>query len=452
MAESSESESEFEGFELRDVEEAEQRYLSKLIELDDLDSDIDISDVSDVEDEVNNDSESSDDETVLADLARWTENVRPTRIKDFTGPTPGPTSTMDEDKIEYDFFNLIWPEIIFEEIAKETNAYASKCIETRLNASWYDTNAGEMKAFFGAMIILGVLLAPAQDMYWLKDRMFHLSCIETKFSRTRFENIQRYLHTADTSTNPPRDQIGHDKLAHVRPLLDKIKGTVRDEYNGHREVAIDEAMVGFSGRLGFKQYVPLKPTKRGIKIWVRADPHNGYINDFQVYTGKVRGAPEKDLGARVVLDLMGPLFGLGHHVYCDSFFTSPDLFLRLWKEDTYACGTVRMNRKGLPQGLDKIKLKEQGQSIVRQKGDLTVSVWRDKKNITLLSTNCSSGQAEQVSRKQKDGSTKEVPCPLVVKLYNMYMNGVDHADQLRSTYNTARKSLKWWKYLLFFFI
>jgi hypothetical protein len=34
----------------------------------------------------------------------------------------------------------------------------------------------------------------------------------------------------------------------------------------------------------------------------------------------------------------------------------------------------------------------------------------------------------------------------------MYMNGVDHADQLRSTYNTARKSLKWWKYLFFFLL
>jgi hypothetical protein len=45
-----------------------------------------------------------------------------------------------------------------------------------------------------------------------------------------------------------------------------------NEYNPHREVSIDEAMIGFSGRLGFKQYVPLKPTKRGIKVWVRADP------------------------------------------------------------------------------------------------------------------------------------------------------------------------------------
>jgi hypothetical protein len=50
-------------------------------------------------------------------------------------------------------------------------------------------------------------------------------------------------------------------------------------------------MIGFSGRLGFKQYVPLKPTKRGIKVWVRADPHNGYVGDFQVYTGRTDNTP-----------------------------------------------------------------------------------------------------------------------------------------------------------------
>lgn len=47
-------------------------------------------------------------------------------------------------------------------------------------------------------------------------------------------------------------------------------------------------------------------------------------------------------------------------------------------------------------------------------------------------------------------TVKNVTCPMSVKLYNAYMNGVDHADQLRSTYNIARKSLKWWNYLFLY--
>lgn len=136
-------------------------------------------------------------------------------------------------------------------------------------------------------------------------------------------------------------------------------------------------------------------------------------------------------------------------VYCDSYFSSPDLFLKLWNEGTVACGTVKPNRKGMPKDLDKIKLKNQGDHIMKQKANLVVSVWRDKRKLTILSTNTNQSNQE-VQRKQKDGTVKNVMCPMSVKLYNAYMNGVDHADQLRSTYNIARKSLKWWKYLFLY--
>ncbi len=45
-------------------------------------------------------------------------------------------------------------------------------------------------------------------------------------------------------------------------------------------------MVKYKGRSALKQYVPKKPIRRGFKVWVRADNHNGFVCDFQVYTGK----------------------------------------------------------------------------------------------------------------------------------------------------------------------
>ena len=35
-----------------------------------------------------------------------------------------------------------------------------------------------------------------------------------------------------------------------------------------------------------KQYMPMKPVKRGFKVWVRADAVNGYFCDFDVYVGR----------------------------------------------------------------------------------------------------------------------------------------------------------------------
>ena len=45
-----------------------------------------------------------------------------------------------------------------------------------------------------------------------------------------------------------------------------------------------------------KQYVPLKPTKRGFKVWVRADSVTGYICDFNVYVGQETTVAEEGLG------------------------------------------------------------------------------------------------------------------------------------------------------------
>ena len=40
----------------------------------------------------------------------------------------------------------------------------------------------------------------------------------------------------------------------------------------------------------------MKPVKRGFKVWVRADSHNGYVFEFQCYTGKKGDTTEVGLG------------------------------------------------------------------------------------------------------------------------------------------------------------
>ena len=49
-----------------------------------------------------------------------------------------------------------------------------------------------------------------------------------------------------------------------------------------------------------KQYIPQKPTKRGLKVWMRADSTNGYVSEFQIYVGKEKGSVESKLGERVM--------------------------------------------------------------------------------------------------------------------------------------------------------
>lgn len=113
-------------------------------------------------------------------------------------------------------------------------------------------------------------------------------------------------------------------------------------------------MIKFQGRSSLKQYMPLKPTKRGIKVWVAADSTNGYFSRFEIYTGKNGNNTEHGLGARVVKTLTSDLKGQFHHVYFDNPFTSLSLLEDLEKDQIYACGTARKDRKGFP---DELKLK-----------------------------------------------------------------------------------------------
>ena len=49
----------------------------------------------------------------------------------------------------------------------------------------------------------------------------------------------------------------------------------------------------------------------------------------------------------------------GHHCYMDNYFSSPEFFQELYDAETFACGTVWKNRKGLPIAVSSAKLKKE---------------------------------------------------------------------------------------------
>ena len=100
-------------------------------------------------------------------------------------------------------------------------------------------------------------------------------------------------------------------------------------YEPSKEVAVDEAMIKFQCRSTLKQYMPMKPIKRGIKVWVLGDSTNGYFSRFSIYTGKGEGRVGA-LGTHVVKKLTEDLKKKNHHVFSttSSQVTSSWLILR----------------------------------------------------------------------------------------------------------------------------
>ena len=225
-----------------------------------------------------------------------------------------------------DFLNLFFPEHIYELVAEQTNLYASQKIQTKADPHWQNTSPEEIKAHFGIRLFMAIKKLPETKMYWSDDAIFGGERVKLIMPRNRFDKISQYLHANDRSKMPGRDDPDFDKLFLVRPILDVVKAKCLENYNPHKECAVDEAMIAFRGRLDFRQYLPAKPTKYGIKVWMRADSHNGYCNEFEVYLGKPKdGERQVGLGRQVVERLTSKLRGTYGHIFCDNYFSSPQL-------------------------------------------------------------------------------------------------------------------------------
>ena len=71
------------------------------------------------------------------------------------------------------------------------------------------------------------------------------------------------------------------------------------------------------------------------------------------------------------------LLDMGHHVYFDNYYNSPDFIDLLYKRKMHACGTVRKNQKSLPLAVTQTKLKP-GETVFHHKNNLLALRWMEK--------------------------------------------------------------------------
>lgn len=99
-----------------------------------------------------------------------------------------------------------------------------------------------------------------------------------------------------------------------------------------------------------------------------------------------------------------------------------------------------------------------GEVRTRQSENLVATMWKDKRVVSLLSTNTSPEPEIHAVQQVVHGRRKRVvPADamkklVVVEVYNGGMNGVGVNDQYHSYYRPGTTSRKWWKYLLWFFV
>ena len=111
----------------------------------------------------------------------------------------------------------------------------------------------------------------------------------------------------------------------------------------------------------------------------------------------------------------------------NNFFSSTD------SEKLYCSGNVRLNRQEMPKYLKHKSLRlKRGDIRVRTRDDLTAVVWRDKRDVCML-TNIHDPPSEGNFRDEHGNAIK----PAIVADYNRHMGYVDKTDRMANSYTSS---------------
>ena len=255
----------------------------------------------------------------------------------------------------------------------------------------------------------------------------------------RFRDIRRFIRFDNKETRATR--VRDDKLAAISELFSMFLHNAQGSMVPGPFLTIDERLAPYRGRCSFIQYMPMKPAKYGIKLWMCCDAETKYIYNASIYCGKVSSdaAPTKDLGGKVVRDLLEPLLCEGRNITTDNYFTSLTLARDLLKtKKASLVGTVRTNRVELPIEFVNPKGRDLYSSLVgfNETGDSSLVSYKCKKNkvVVVLST---------MHVSDVNFGKEPQKLPEVINFYNKTKGGVDCADQMIETFSTKFCTRRW---------
>lgn len=417
------------------------------------DSDIEvIEDKYDIEIDLNSDSgsdlvitsiqiQSDESESQTGDNAF----VRLTPNTDFSNEnsynffeTNGPRYPPSTNADPLTYFDLFFTEALFKTMVTETNRYAQQFLASSVSIKpksrarlWKPVSVTEMKAFVAVLLEMGITRRPNMYSYWTKNSR-QIPWFGKMFARDRFQLILKFFHMVDSNTLFQPDHPNYDPCAKFSFIVDHANNIFQRYYVPHQQLCIDKSLVGTHCQSAIKLY----------RFWMLCDSVTNYCLAFYCYQGAKSTEDTEEiktngLGFTVVKKLLklGNYLNKGYHLYTDNFYTSVHLAKWLLQNSTYITGTIRRNRKDLPQ---EAKSADVGEPNFFKNEEMFICSYRDNKSkkapVVLLSTK--SYASENGKRNMIDN-------------YNKYIGDVDESDEMLYVYLDERRTLKYWKKVVF---
>lgn len=385
-----------------------------------------------------NERENIDDED------EWCETTNDIPDFSFDNTASGLKLVFENTPSSSECFEKLWDGEIMDMILSSMNAYADNLKTSnrphKKNSRYRSLRpitAAELKHFLALCVLQGQSKYPSIRKMFSMDPLYYRPIMHHTLSGRRFEELLRCFSCSHGQIQNPID-----KLKKVRPLLDKLLSNYRSAIVPSESLSLDESLMLFRGRLSFRQYMKGKKAKYGVKFYSVCTT-DGYLLNLRIYSGKSSETNGISKLETLVLYLLDPYLDRGHHVFMDNFYNSLSLSNRLLNRKTHTTGTLRQNRSGNPEKVVKAKLKR-GQHCWMRRGKIYVSKWKDKRDVLCITTKY---HPKLITVTNRHG--KEQIKPEEIFHYNKFMSGIDRNDQMVNYYSSPRKSIRWYKKVLF---
>lgn len=297
----------------------------------------------------------------------------------------------------------------------------------------------ELETFIGLIIYAGVHHSNGEAISELWG-VHSLPLFRAAMSKNRFQEILRFIRFDDGQTR--NERLKSDKAAAVSEVFAVLNQGLHKYYKPHECLTVDEQLFAYRGRFKFKQYIPSKPSKYGVKIFWINDSQTAYPLQGIIYKGKQEGAERQtNVGANIVLDLAKPYRGSGRNITADNFFV--DLFLaeKLTSWKLTLVGTVRKSKRFLPPLMMPDRKRPRYDTLFAFREGITICSYVPKKYkaVVMLSTMHTGSEIESTEARK----------PSIVTYYNSTKGGTDTMDAMITRFTCKRKTYRW--PLAFFF-
>ncbi|XP_047501812.1 piggyBac transposable element-derived protein 4-like [Penaeus chinensis] len=117
------------------------------------------------------------------------------------------------------------------------------------------TSRQEFLAYLGIRVRMGLWKPANYRDFWSTNRVLRHELVAEVITKDRFDQLATHLHSTHLEEGAP---LPEDRMWKHRPVVDSLNDSFRLVFVPGQDIAIDESLWKFRGRLGFKTYNPTK--------------------------------------------------------------------------------------------------------------------------------------------------------------------------------------------------